>query len=442
MRHGPRWLLYLGTAAVVLGVGRYHASFVGHYAYTGSSRFAWSLAYVALCCLAAYSLGLPELAGGGWAAMLPAFLASAAAATGISLAQLALGSQLLPRFVVASSVLVLTPTYTLCAFLAGDGRRHIQRTDRVLAVVEGEEAGALVAEVGSHPGRLERPVALAATMPVDQARPRRPGDQPLVDAAAASAATVVVLDRAAQADQGTVEQAGALHARGLRVRTLALFYEEWLGKLPVADLERSAVMFDIGELHRARYSRLKRLSDIAIGAVGLVPLVASSVLVLAADVAFARGPLFYSQARVGKGGREFRILKFRTMTPRLGAKGWAAEGDPRVTPVGRVLRRAHLDELPQVLNILRGDLSVVGPRPEQPQYVAELSRKLPFYELRHLVRPGLTGWAQVKYGYGASESDALEKLQYELYYLHHQSLGLDLRVMGRTVRAVVGGEGR
>jgi lipopolysaccharide/colanic/teichoic acid biosynthesis glycosyltransferase len=109
--------------------------------------------------------------------------------------------------------------------------------------------------------------------------------------------------------------------------------------------------------------------------------------------------------------------------------------------VGRLLRKSHLDELPQVLNILRGDLSVVGPRPEQPHYVEELSDKLPFYPLRHLVRPGLTGWAQVKYGYAGSESDALEKLQYEFWYLHHQNLRTDARIVGRTVRSVLGSEG-
>jgi lipopolysaccharide/colanic/teichoic acid biosynthesis glycosyltransferase len=121
---------------------------------------------------------------------------------------------------------------------------------------------------------------------------------------------------------------------------------------------------------------------------------------------------------------------------------WTTEQDPRITPFGRWLRVSHLDELPQVVNILRGDLAVVGPRPEQPRYVDELSDKLPFYGMRHLVRPGLTGWAQVKYGYAGDERDALEKLQYEFFYLRRQSLTLDLRIVVRTVRSVLGGEGR
>jgi lipopolysaccharide/colanic/teichoic acid biosynthesis glycosyltransferase len=113
-----------------------------------------------------------------------------------------------------------------------------------------------------------------------------------------------------------------------------------------------------------------------------------------------------------------------------------------VTPFGRILRRTHVDELPQLVNVLGGDLAVVGPRPEQPQYVKELVGKIPFYDLRHRVRPGLTGWAQVKYGYAGSESDALQKLQYEFYYLRHQSLTMDARIIVRTIRSVVGREGR
>ncbi len=178
----------------------------------------------------------------------------------------------------------------------------------------------------------------------------------------------------------------------------------------------------------------------------------------------------YRQPRVGKGGSEFMIFKFRTMTDHSGGKKarlnasseaaasdtgtpggadgnsaptttWTQQDDPRVTPFGKLLRHSHLDELPQVINILKGDLSMVGPRPEQPHYVMELSAKLPFYDLRHLVRPGLTGWAQVKYGYAGDERDALEKLQYEFFYLRHQSLSFDNRIILRTVRAMIGGQG-
>jgi lipopolysaccharide/colanic/teichoic acid biosynthesis glycosyltransferase len=166
--------------------------------------------------------------------------------------------------------------------------------------------------------------------------------------------------------------------------------------------------------------------------------------VLLGNLVANRGTLLYRQARVGRDGQRFSILKYRTMraAPDGAPNEWTTEDDPRITPFGRVLRRTHLDELPQVVNIVRGDLSVVGPRPEQPHYVEELTAKIPFYDLRHLVRPGLTGWAQVKFGYAGDERDALEKLQYDFFYLRHQSLALDARIMVRTLRHVFGEGGR
>lgn len=202
-------------------------------------------------------------------------------------------------------------------------------------------------------------------------------------------------------------------------------------------------MFDIGELHRVRYSRIKRLLDVLV-AVCLLPLFMAVIpLVCVGNLCGNRGSLWFSQVRVGRHGRRFVILKFRTMrSDAEGSTDWTGEKDPRITPFGSLLRRTHVDELPQLLNILRGDLSVVGPRPEQPRYVDELVEKLPFYQVRHLVRPGLTGWAQVKYGYAGSEADAIEKLQYEFYYLRHQRLSLDLRIIVRTLRSVFQRAGR
>jgi lipopolysaccharide/colanic/teichoic acid biosynthesis glycosyltransferase len=178
-------------------------------------------------------------------------------------------------------------------------------------------------------------------------------------------------------------------------------------------------------------------------------LVALPVLLLAIPATWLcnrvgnRGPLFFRQPRTGKNGETFQILKFRTMVPATAtAAQWTQEDDPRITPVGRWLRKTHVDELPQLLNILRGDLSFVGPRPEQPHYVEDLVEKIPFYALRHAVRPGLTGWAQVKYPYGASDLDAMEKLQYEFFYLRHQSLTLDACILVRTLRSVIGRAGR
>jgi len=254
---------------------------------------------------------------------------------------------------------------------------------------------------------------------------------------------VIVIDRAAQNDESIVAQISRIHRSGVRVRTLALFYEGWLGKLPVAELAQVSMLFDIGEVHRANYIRSKRVLDVAVGLVGTVAcgLVVPPLLIM--NRLANRGPLLFVQERVGKDGEPFRMLKFRTMTD-VGDdhSTWTADGDMRVTPFGRILRKLHLDELPQMLNILRGELSIVGPRPEQIHYVEELRSKIPFYDERHIVRPGLTGWAQVKLGYTATDGDALEKLQYDFYYLRRQSIAFDVRIIGRTLREVVGGLGR
>ena len=181
---------------------------------------------------------------------------------------------------------------------------------------------------------------------------------------------------------------------------------------------------------------------------GCLALVVITPVVFVGDLVANRGPLLFRQPRTGRNGVEFEMLKFRTMragpsaAAPLSNPDWTAEDDARVTRFGRVLRRTHLDELPQVVNVLRGELSVVGPRPEQPQLVAELEAKIPFYRIRHLVRPGLTGWAQVKYPYAATEAETLQKLQYEVFYLRRQSLALDVRIVARTIRSVVGREGR
>ena len=438
MRRLARPLLYLGTIAIVVGLGRYHAQFIGHYYFHSAQRLPWNLAYAAILCVAAYVAGLPDLdrRRGAWA---PALAAAAAAAIAISTLQLLLGSLLLPRFVVFSGAILAVPWFAICVGIADIGRSREEDRDRVVLVAGPDEQAALEADMA---GDLERPAALAATLTIDEAHTGNPRTKPLIEAVTAHRCTVVVLDRTASLDETIVSQAATLHEAGVRVRSLSFFYDEWLGKLPVSELERMSLMFDVGELHRLRFGRVKRLVDVGAGVVGLLALVAIIPVVAVGDLIANRGPLLYRQPRIGRASREFQILKFRTMRPGALATEWTAAGDSRVTPWGRVLRRTHIDELPQVINILRGEQSLVGPRPEQPRYVAELRDKIPFYDLRHLVRPGLTGWAQVKYAYGGSEADAFEKLQYEFYYLRHQSMVLDLRIIGRTIRSVVGRGGR
>lgn len=444
MSRVPRVLLYAGNVAVVLGLGKVHASRIADppYDFTGSFRFSWSITYIVLLSIAAYGSGLPDITRTTKSAVLASTTAPLAAAGIVSVIELALGDAQLPRFVVFGSALLLMPWYMFCAAVGSGGRARAEDRELVVLVSTRDEGETVKNELA---GAAERAASLVGVVPPGEAYPAD-GSRPLIERVDDLGATVVVLDREAQSIPEVVAQAAVLHQRGVQVRTLSLFYEEWLGKLPLAELERVSLMFDIGEVHRAQYGRVKRLMDVTGGVVALIVLGVTIPLVFLVDLFANRGSLFYRQPRVGKNGQVFEILKFRTMRP-LGAgeeadPSWTEENDPRITRFGRALRMSHLDELPQAWNILRGELSLVGPRPEQPHYVEELTDKLPFYDLRHLVRPGLTGWAQVKYHYGADETDAMEKLQYEFYYLRHQRLTLDLRIIGRTLRSVFGREGR
>ena len=438
-----RVLLVAGTVAAVFGLSKVHASRIAPdtYDFTGSFRFGWAIAYVVVLAVGAYGVGLPDLPRTRRSALASAVVATLGAALVVSLVQLVVGDALLPRFVVFTSVVVLVPWYVLCANVAADGHDRAQRLDRVVVVGDQAEIAALREEIERY---AEIPAEIVAVLSPDEATITGFEARPLEDRVAAEHATVVVLDRTAQVEPSVVSQAAALHEAGIRLRTMSLFYEEWLGKLPVSELERVSMMFDIGEVHRARYGRVKRLLDLALASVGMVLLVVVTPLVWVGDRVANHGPLLYRQTRVGKGGVPFEILKFRTMRPAHDGTAhneWTTEDDPRITRFGKLLRTTHLDELPQVVNILKGELAVVGPRPEQPAYVEELTEKLPFYSMRHLVRPGLTGWAQVKYGYAGDERDALEKLQYEFFYLRRQGVALDLRIVGRTLRSVTGRQG-
>lgn len=438
MRRIARILLELGILGAVLGLSKLHAV-RHHYVFHGSFRFGWAITYIVVLSIAAYAVGLPDLPRRR-SRVLASIGATALGAGVISLFQLFVGDALLPRVVVFGSAIVLVPWCIICAGIAAGGRSRAEERDRVVVVGDFDEGESIRLELEDAP---ERPALVAAWLRIEAAAGTA-GEEPLFDRAIADDATVIVLTRRAQDEPRIVDQAAALHEAGVRVRSMAQFYEDWLGKLPIGELERVSLLFDIGEIHGSAYARVKRLFDVVFGAVGTLMLLPVLVGVLIGDLIANRGPLFYRQQRVGRDGRAFTILKFRTMRTESGeaANEWTTEDDPRITPFGRVLRRTHLDELPQMVNILRGDLSLVGPRPEQPQYVGELRSKIPFYDLRQLVRPGLTGWAQVKFGYAGDEHDALEKLQYEFFYLRHQSLALDARIVARTAQELLGRGGR
>jgi sugar transferase (PEP-CTERM system associated) len=235
-----------------------------------------------------------------------------------------------------------------------------------------------------------------------------------------------------------------LKLEGVRFDHLASVYEEFTGRIAVENLRPSWMVFSGGFRKPRALMVVKRLVDVVASASGLLIGAPLFLAVAAAVRASSAGPVLYHQTRVGERGRPFRLHKFRTM--RIDAEAatgpvYAAEQDPRVTPVGNVLRRARLDELPQLWNILRGQMSLVGPRPERPEFVKDLTGQIPFYGQRHAVKPGLTGWAQVRYAYAATVADTMEKLQYDLFYIKNLSMVLDLLIVFSTVKTVLRREG-
>ncbi len=228
--------------------------------------------------------------------------------------------------------------------------------------------------------------------------------------------------------------------QGLQITPLPVLFEAITGRVPVEHIgDHWAVALPLGPLAaRGPFRLVKRAFDLGLGIIGLLILAPLLVVVAPLIHLESAGPVFYRQVRVGRGGRLFTLYKLRTMRLDAESEGpvWATPDDPRATRLGRWLRRTRLDELPQAINILAGDMSLVGPRPERPAFVAELAAVIPFYRARHAVRPGLTGWATIHQGYARSTEDALLKLQYDLYYIKHQSLLLDAYILLRTVAAV------
>lgn len=223
----------------------------------------------------------------------------------------------------------------------------------------------------------------------------------------------------------------------------AAFYERLTGRVQLDLVRPSWLIFD-GPGRQARFSNVVRTlvhrGVALVGAILSLPLVIVTTILIKLD---SRGPILYKQERVGKNGRAFPVFKFRSMRTDAEKHGpvWAAQGDNRVTRVGRVIRKLRIDEIPQFWNILCGDMNFVGPRPERPHFVEQLAEEIPFYEQRHLIAPGLTGWAQIKYPYGSTIEDARQKLQYDLYYIKNQSLSLDALIIFETVKTVVFGRG-
>ena len=426
--------LFVVIYLTLLMLGKIHANYIGNYDFTSSSRMEWTLVYSLICFSVAYSFGLPDQRS--WRGRTQAALASAFTSTLIiSFVQVLFGQIFLPRFVIALSLPLLFAILIAVSFVLNLLSHSETNTDRVMFIGSTEDAQLIKKDIEFH---TEIPCLLSHHLEIDSAL----STPDFAEMLAHNSITLVVFGGEALSHPSIISAITEAHSRGLRIRTQIAFYNEWIGKVPVRELREAALLFDVREIHQSGYSRISRLLDICIASWGLLALVLIFPIVLVGDLLGNRGPILFAQERIGKGQTIFRIYKFRSMVPGSSVGEWTKLNDARVTQFGKFLRLTHLDELPQVINILRGELSIVGPRPEQPHYVSQLAQSIPYYHSRHLVRPGLTGWAQVNYPYGADEIDAFEKLQYEFWYLKHQSMWLDLRIIARTFRHVLGFKGR
>lgn len=270
-------------------------------------------------------------------------------------------------------------------------------------------------------------------------------DRPILETARRLKADEIIVAAAqGRHDAALLEQLLACRLEGLNIVDLATFFERTLGEVRLDTLRASWLIYSEGCRQGVWRSRLKRATDLL---AALLLLAVSAPVMLLTAIAIrleSRGPILYRQERVGLAGSTFRVMKFRSMHTDAEADGkprWAQANDSRITRVGRFIRRTRIDELPQIFNVLAGDMSLVGPRPERPFFVAQLTREIPFYGIRHSVKPGITGWAQVRYKYGATVEDAIHKLQFDLYYVKNHSLLLDLVILFKTISVVLAGEG-
>ncbi|MGB4547609.1 MAG: TIGR03013 family XrtA/PEP-CTERM system glycosyltransferase [Syntrophales bacterium] len=240
-----------------------------------------------------------------------------------------------------------------------------------------------------------------------------------------------------------VEELLMCRLRGINVEDGVTFTENLTGKLCVESLHPRSIIFSNGISGRFYTSKLKRVFDVVAALIGLLFFGPLCTLIAVAIKLDSEGPVFYRQKRVGRDGRVFRLLKFRSMVVDAEKDGpvWAVKNDDRCTRVGKIIRKLRFDEIPQLINVLKGTMSIVGPRPERPVFVKKLEKEIPFYYHRHLVKPGITGWAQIYHPYGATIEDAVEKLKYDLYYIKNINAVLDLRIISETVKIVLFGKG-
>jgi sugar transferase (PEP-CTERM system associated) len=355
-----------------------------------------------------------------------------------------------PSLIVGRGVFVLAAFFVIAA--VGGWRvvyewlsRRVGSRERLLLVGTSPAAVSLAKELFE---RRELGVHIVGFIDPDPARVGQPVLNPGV---IGSLEDIPEIIRSHEVDRVVVSLADArgrlpmdrlleMKLEGVTFDHLASVYEEYTGKIAVENLRPSWLIFSAGFRKSNALRAIKRTIDIAAASVGLVLLSPLIALLAVAVRVTSPGQALFKQERVGCNGRVFTLYKFRSMGMNAEAHTgavWATKNDQRITPLGRFMRKTRLDELPQFWNVLRGDMSLVGPRPERPEFVYGLTREIPFYGQRHVVKPGLTGWAQVSYAYGASVEDSLQKLQYDLFYIKNMSIALDLFIIFKTIQTVV-----
>ena len=341
---------------------------------------------------------------------------------------------------VALVMLLLRPLAAALADRASSSRRVQNQVAVVSAPEEFEEVLAALQEVGT--SRLSLTRAECVDLTKDRGGAVVTGD--LVSWCNMVRPTKLVVGDRVRGDQRLLIELARINEYGTRISSIGRFFEEELSRVRLGSLDGSWFVFDIGPLHRLGYRFARRIVDLVFGvAAGVVLLVLLPFITVAVKLD-SRGPLFFSQRRVGQHGKVFTLHKIRSMSTTAEQDGpqFARHKDERVTAVGRVIRRCRVDELPQALNLIRGDLSLIGPRPERPQWVEIYRELIPFYDKRTIVKPGITGWAQVHEGYSSSLDEATRKLERDLYYMRYQSLGLDLRIGLMTLSSILRFQGR
>ncbi len=318
-------------------------------------------------------------------------------------------------------------TTTVVWFALSIGHRFFQRRrpwTEAMVVITNEKS--LADDLGQSP----HAEVIAVVDPLGD-----PADVPLIDGA------TIVVDLKAVLSEDMARYVSSASVSGQTIRPLVEVYEEHTGRIPLVHIIGGWEV--TRPVQRSKFAPVKRMIDVILVLITLPVWIILGFITWVAVKLDSRGPALYRQERVGRSGDTFTLVKFRTMVNDAEAGGpqFASKNDPRITRVGWFLRRSRFDEIPQLWNVLRGDLSLVGPRPERPVFVEHFSKTIPFYDSRHLIRPGVTGWAQVHYGYADGDADTVEKLTFDLYYVKHSSIWLDIHVFGQSVWTVLTGFG-